>query len=376
MKKVFLVISIGILFLCVFFLYSLKPENTIDQEIVDKDQITLWLYSPELIELTNQFEKESPTVKVITKLVKNPNTLVEELYAAQSAGNPPDYAEIPSWYGIFPLIESGAIIPVTDYLSPEYEAELPIAIKKRFQYADALWAMPISYEVPLLFVNEALLSQSKLTVDELDRLPAVFELSNNLLSTSPNHKLKWSMNADNLYPWYLMNIEAQSSVTTASALIEDNEAFLFHQNHLALTEFVNGEGGILLSSSNKLQLIEKLIGNKFKWQVMPFPIDADKLIPNGNGLVIFKKSEQPTDYMKQFLHYIQEDEQLKAFALASSAIPANRKLIQNKSYQSYYRHFPYYQKIVLESLEAHGRLLDSGDEAEWKQYIYANEHRE
>lgn len=375
MKKIFLVISIGILFLCVFFLYSLKPENTIDQEIVNNDQITLWLYSHELIELAKQFEKENPAVKVITKLVKNPNILVEELYAAQSAGNPPDYAEIPSWYGIFPLIESGAIVPVTDYLSPEYEKELPAAIKKRFQYADDLWAMPISYEVPLLFVNEALLSKSQLAVDFLDSFPAVFELAREL-SGSTNHKFKWIVNADNLYPWYLMNIDTQRSVMNASALIEDNEAFLFHQNHLALTDFVNGEGGILLSSSNKLQLIEKLIGSKFKWQVMPFPIETKKLIPNGNGLIVFKKNDQSTEYKKRFLQYIQEKEHLNTFAVANSTIPANINIIQSESYQRHYRHFPYYQKIVLESLEASGHLLKREDEAEWKQLIRANENRE
>ena len=91
MKKVFLVISVGLLFLCVFFLYSLKPDTTIDQQIVNKERITLWLYSPEMIGIANQFEKENPGVKIITKQVKNPNTLVEELYAAQSAGNPPDF---------------------------------------------------------------------------------------------------------------------------------------------------------------------------------------------------------------------------------------------------------------------------------------------
>lgn len=375
MKKVFLVISVGILFLCVFFLYSLKPDNTIDQQIVNKDRITLWLYSPEMIGIANQFEKENPGVKIITKQVKNPNTLVEELYAAQSAGNPPDFAEMPSWYGIFSLIESGAIMPVSDYLLPKYEEELPAAIKKRFHYDDALWAMPISYEVPLLFVNEAILSQSQIGLDSLDDLPTVLASASDLLKGT-SRTLKWGMNADNLYPWYLMNIDAQVGTENKSKLIKNNEAFLFHENHLALTDFVNGEGGILLSSSNKLQLIEKLIGSKFKWQVTSFPLDTENLIPNGNGLVIFKKSDQPTEYMKQFIQYIQEDEQLKAFALASSAIPANMKLIQNQSYQSYYRHFPYYQEIVLESLKAKGRLLDPGDEAEWKQLIYANEHRE
>lgn len=375
MKQVFLVISVGILFLCVFFLYSLKPDNTIDQQIVNKDRITLWLYSPEMIRIANQFEKENPDVKIITKQVKNPNILVEELYAAQSAGNPPDFAEMPSWYGIFPLIESGAIIPVSSYLLPEYEKELPAAIKKRFQYAEVLWAMPISYEVPLLFVNEAILSQNQIDLETLDDLPTVLASAGNLLKGTSG-TLKWGMNADNLYPWYLMNIDAQVGTENKSVLIKNNEAFLFYENYLALTDFVNGEGGILLSSSNKLQLIEKLIGSKFKWQVTPFPLDAENLIPNGNGLVIFKKNDQPTDYMKQFLQYIQEDKQLSAFALASSAIPANMKLIQSESYQSYYRHFPYYQKIVLESLEANGRLLDPGDEVEWKQYIYANEHRE
>lgn len=378
MKKWFVVISAFIIFLCVFFLYSLKPENTIDQQIINKEQITFWLYSPELVELAKQFEKDNPTIKVITKFVKNPLTLVDELYAAQSAGTPPDFAEIPSWYGILSFIESGAIIPVSNYLSTEYEEELPDAIRKRFQYEDTLWAMPISYEVPLLFVNEAHLSQSQIELSTLDSLQSVFEASNEI-SKGNNAKLKWGLNADNLYPWYLMNINANPSAINeyhASVLVAEYKEFLFHQNHLALTEFVNGEGGILISSSNKLQLIEKLIGSKFKWQVIPFPLESEKLIPNGNGLIVFNKSERLADYMENFLQYIQKEEQLKTFALSNSTIPASRTLIQNESYQKYYRHFPFYRNIVIDSLKAEGRVVRLEDETEWKQLIRANENRE
>lgn len=378
MKKWFIVISALIIFLCVFFLYSLKPENTIDQQIINKDSITFWVYSPELIEMANQFEAANPDIKVTTKLVKNQVTFLDELYAAQSAGNPPDFAEMPSWYGIYPLIETGAIMPVTDYLLPEYETGLPVAMKKRFQYEDALWAMPISYEVPLLFVNEALLSQSQIELDTLNHMLAVLEAGNKI-AKSNGHHLKWGINADNLYPWYLMNIENQLNTINekkASILIEKNKDFLFHQNHLALTEFVNGEGGILLSSSNKLQLIEKLIGSKFKWQVIPFPTRAEKLVPNGSGLVIFKKNDSLPNYLVQFLQFIQQEERLKDFALLSSTIPANKGLVQSESYEKYYRHFPYYQQIVMESLKAGGRLLNPEDEAEWNRLIHANEKRE
>ena len=367
-------VSVIIIIFCLSFLYSFKPDSSIEQQVVIKEQITFWSYSEELIKQANQFEKEYPHIKVITKLVSNPETLLEEIYAAISAGNPPDIAEIPSWYGIYPLIDEGAIYPVSEFLHEDYKWELTEAFAKRFQYNNELWAIPVSYEVPVLFIHEMMIpkmennSHSQVILSEI-----TFEYQKDI------SKMKWVVNADNNYPWYLSNLNNRNELgdsTTAEELVESNRSFLFLENHLALTEFVNGEGGVLISSSSKLQLVEQQVGNKFKWKVSAFPIEKNNIIPNGNGLVAFKKDKEPSKNTKQFLTFMQDEERLESIAVASSTIPANKKIIKSNSYQNYYRHFPDYQKVILTTLESEGKMMSSRDEEEWKQMIEANENRE
>lgn len=345
-----------------------------DQQVIIKEQITFWSYSEELIKQADQFEKENPHIKVITKLVTNRETLLEEIYAAISAGNPPDIAEIPSLYGIFPMIDSGTIYPVAEFIHEEYKSELTEAIAKRFQYHDELWAIPISYEVPVLFIHENMMPKIENSTSFQSTLSEI-----TLDSQKEFSKMKWEINADNNYPWYLSNlnnINEPEDPTTAEELVESNRSFLFLQNHLALTEFVNGEGGVLMSSSSKLQLVEQQIGNKFKWKIATFPIERNKIIPNGNGLVAFKKNKESLNNTKLFLGFMQEEERLESIAVASSTIPANKKIIQSNSYQNYYRHFPDYQKVILATLESDGKMMSSRDEMEWKQMIESNENRE
>lgn len=375
LKKYFIVISLLLVILCVFFLYSLKPENDNNQQMINKVRINFWVYSPELLKTADQFEKEYPNVRVVKRLLKNSTILLEELYAAQSSGNPPDFAEMPSWYGIYPLIETGAILSVDEFLLGENAAELPSAFEKRFRFKDKLWAIPVSYEVPLLYVNEAVFAQGKIPTERLDSVANVMEIATELNSDG----LEWGINSDKMYPWYLMNLYEESGEITeqvAARLTGDYKVFLFHTNHLALTQFVNGEGGILISTSGKLKLIEKLIGSKFKWNILPFPVASEEIIPNGNGIVIFNKENANSEYMKQFLSFLQEEEQLKNIAIEQSVIPANTKLILDDSFLQYYRHFQGYENILIDSLKAEGRILTPRDEADWRTILYANENRE
>ncbi|MBS4209356.1 extracellular solute-binding protein [Bacillus sp. FJAT-50079] len=371
MKKYFAFISAIILFLCLFFLYSLKPEKANEQQMKNKRQIVFWVYSPSWLEIAEQFEREHPNVRVVVKLLKNSPILLEELYAAQSAGSPPDIAEMPSWYGAYPLIESNALLPVEDFLTEEYREEMPKAIAKRFQLYDTLWAIPISYEIPLLYVNEAYLSKVMHSADDLDSLDHLLQIGKELTDTTAI----WGINADNMYPWYVMNLNEDTNEKSADYLEHDPE-YLFHMNHMALTQFVNGEGGILLSSSGKMQLIEKLIGSKFKWSIAPFPIASEKVIPNGNGLVIFRKGERLSDDMEQFLSYVQTEEQLRNFAIHASMIPAHAKLINEPDFLDVYRHFPGYQAVLSKSLQMKGKLLQKEDGEHWNSIVEANENKE
>ncbi|ETI70151.1 ABC transporter substrate-binding protein [Neobacillus vireti] len=367
MKKLLLLSSILVVILLSVLLYSLKPVDELNHQAGVNQKLVIWAYSPAFIELAKEYQKEHDNIEIVTRLVENPQTLLEELNVAASAGNPPQLAEIPSYYGIYPFIQSDSIKNVDEYFSAEMKEDSVGSIIKRFMYHDQLWAIPLGYQIPLLYMNDTILSpyheqSTSISFDELLNV-----------SRKMKNKGVWGLRADPLYPWYISNFLKDESLDLpqlresvwGKARIEDG-LFPPYTSHLAITEFVNGKGGMLLSTSKNLFLIEKQIGSKFKWSTSQLPIDNKNLIPNGSGIAVFKQTPALDGIEKPFLAYLLADENLKSLAIKETFIPAYQHLIHNNDYVKYYRQFPGYQQAIMNSLQAAGQEISPDDEQVWK----------
>lgn len=370
MKKLLLLSSIIVVILLTIFLYTLKPDEDLNHQASVDDKLVIWAYSPALIEIAKEYEKNHDNIEIVTKLVENPQTLLEELYVADSAGNPPQIAEVPSFYGIAPLIQSNSIVSVEDYLPLNSQETMVDSIVNRFKYKDELWAIPLSYQIPLLYVNDNILSQNQIDSTSMD-LDELLEVSSNI---QKKNKDVWGLHSDTLYPWYIQNLLKNNGFKGTTQLTKSDwgkariEYDLIHPYtyHLAITQFVNSKGAILLSTSNNLLLFEKLIGSKFKWSTLQLPIDQRNIITNGDGLVIFNHPPASQKVVQTFLDYMTDDQNLKSFAIKETVIPAFKNLIKDSDFFEQYRQFPGYQQAITNSLAAEGQPLTPDDENTWK----------
>lgn len=369
MRRILLVSSIFVGVLLSIILYSLKPEENLNRQTAKDQTLVIWTFSPATVDIAKEFQQENDHIEVVTRLVDDPQMLLEELSIAESADQPPHIAEIPSFYGLSSFVQSGALAPVGQLLDQELEQNLVQGMKKRFTYDGKLWAIPLGYEIPLLYMNDNVMPK-----DAGSTINDIFTMGK---WVQENNKNMWGMNSDTLYPWYMLNLLKEEGLEETQ--VEESlwykaraEYGLLppYTDHLAITQFVNGKGGILLSTSRNIWLFEKLIGTKFKWSTSGLPIDQKNIIPNGNGLVVMKETASE-DAVTQFIAYILQDDKLEDYAKKENLIPAYKKNINNSAFLKEYRQYPGYQKAILNSLQAEGEYPFVGDDEVWeklKQY--------
>lgn len=374
LKKILVIISILIVFLLGSILYTLKPNSNIQSKSIPKRKIVIWASSQSFVNIAKEFEKKNKNVQIVMKVFNSLEILSKELNVAESAGTPPDIAEVSSFYGLFPFIQSEAILPVAPFLNNEYQKELVKAITKRFEWNNQMWAIPLGYQIPVIYINKKMMGSKGIQVEALKNLQALFATDSKLQQKN-NVDVSKEVQIDEQYPWYLLHVLAEQEKTnftkeqirnTLWGKKNTNEQLLpFYTAHLAVTQFVNGKGGLLISTTQKLPKIDKLIGNKFDWDVIPFPINYQKLMPNGSGLVIFKQALSKKKIIQQFTNFIEETNQITAFAINETMIPPIKNLIMSDHYLQNYRQFPNYQSAIIQSMTAKGVFLQPKDEENW-----------
>lgn len=271
-----------------------KPEYETSNDV----SLKVWIYSPPLAGELETFRQEHPDVTVDVRIFRSAVQLYTELAAAITANTAPSLAEIDSASGIAGLADTGALLP----LPTELAADINERFLSSYRYAGKLWGLPYGGEVPVVYYNAELVrsagftfrSGSSFTWSEMVTWAAGSEMDLN------NDGIIdiWGLVADRDTPWYLSNL----------VLLEDGAAInpelsayrLWHNliykfnvmpplnNHEATSTFINGRAALLMSSSEKRATLEKYIGGKFEFGILPFPEIAGKstLVPRSSGFVI------------------------------------------------------------------------------------------
>lgn len=352
MKRALFISSIIVIFLIGIYLFGLKPKPAIQTQENGSSTFTIWVYSSKLVNSVEAYKKENPEVVIFMKKMKSAEHLVEELKLANSSGNTPDMAEIPSLYGIFPLVENVSLMPVNEYVEEEFSASLIEVIEARFSINENLYAIPLGYEVPILYVNSNKYND-KLNIQTLQDL---WELSDS----------KPPILADAMYPWYKLNM-LPPDFTEEDQVNGEKLFFPEYSSMMALTDFVNGHAGVLISSSSKLHLLEKLIGSTFKWEPMAFPSSSEQLLVNGSGLSVFQNRDASKETIQSFFSYMQEKDVIFKMSVEETQIPPIKTVAESDRYINHFRQYPAYQLSIKQSLVKQGFDLSSEDEMRWNQ---------
>ncbi|WP_165452698.1 ABC transporter substrate-binding protein [Paenibacillus thalictri] len=328
-------------------LYILNRQNyNLYQEYRPKETIEVWASTPALIELCDRFERKYPEVHINRRYFYNQDVLLEELTAALSAGTYPDMAEIGSHYGLLPLIETGLPLALNEMMGEEERSALHAGIRSRFEYDGKLWAWPIGFSIPILFYHKNLLDYYEPGVVSATVWDDLWQLSARLQDTvRKNNPAFWGFHTDTQTPWYLLTMLSQLGRTDrlpqqiealtargSGAFTQWERALktyalfprLTHQ--MAVTQFVNGLGGILLSSSEKLPLLERLIAGKFQLGALPLPRmeqgGEEGNLAGGKGLMLLANTSGKKEVALTVLKFLNEQEQLDYFSGETGYIPA------------------------------------------------------
>jgi len=416
MRKLALVVSVLLLAGLIVYLYALNKQRfDLIRESPPQETIELWVSTPTLVELAERYESKNANVRIKTRYFYNDDVLLEELYGAVSAGTPPDIAEIGSRYGIFPLIDMNHIVELGSLLPPDLQRDLSPGIASRFEYDDRLWAWPLGYAIPVLYSNKSLLESNRFNLEGVGSWEQLWQLADRLMSKTRHvNAAIWGVHADMQMPWYLMTMyrqhhasAANQSATKLTLTADDFPEWeravrtyklippLTHQ--LAVSQFVKGEGGVLLSSSEKLPFYEKLIAKKFEIDVRVLPgigspssssnnnqnnsksnnqsnqssqssqssAGDSSYVAGGTGLSLFRTSPHQEESLA-FIHYLAEMEQVVQFSLGTGYIPARQSALQSEQLQRHYTLQPIYRMIAQEGASS-GRIpVTRADREHWQ----------
>ncbi|MEK8126534.1 extracellular solute-binding protein [Paenibacillus filicis] len=362
--------------------------------------VELWASTSAFYTLAEQFQREHADVSVKVRLFANPDVLLHELSAADSAGTPPDLAEIGADFGIASFVERGHIAELTDRLPERLRDDFLPGIASRFQMESQYWAMPVGFSLPVLYYNQSLLSSNRfalggeLTWEELWTKSR--QLMDKVHQTSGSI---WGFHTDARTPAYLLAMhpglldragEAHTggpegplkpqdaplwmSAVRTHALIPP----LTHQR--AAGQFVQGQGAVLLSFSDKYMSYMKLIAERFELGVRELPYTEDgrqpAYSPGGTGLMLFKSDPEQENRALSFLRYAAEPASSVALSLESGYAPARRSVLAGTELQQASAFRAVLPLLLRGGEQGHVRPASPYDQALWQRLLELQEGME
>ncbi|NBD24141.1 extracellular solute-binding protein [Paenibacillus glycinis] len=292
-----------------------------------KNTVTVraWAYSPSIPAYMDAFERRHPGVTVQVKMFTSAERLYSELTAAITANTVPQLAEIDSAFGIAGLADTGALTPLRQELATADGNRIDSRFTASYRYENQLWALPYGGSVPVVYYNADLLgsagaaSASALAPFTWGRMTTLAkELT---LDVDKDGETDiWGLAADRDTPWYLENMMASESASGRDPRVPAYR--LWHDlvyrdgimspldNHLATSDFINGQAAFLFASSDKRTTLERYIGGKFEFGVLPFPEIEGRhaLLPRTSGFVMLQAGAAETAISRQLLQYLIGDE--------------------------------------------------------------------
>jgi len=320
-----------------------NPNRVIDQEVKVESSIECWVYTKELAEYMKDFEKQNPQYNVEVRGFSSAEQLYEELSAAISANAAPNLAEINGIYGVAQLADSGMLISLKDHLAPDVWQKLHPAFVSQFTYKDTYWALPIGGEIPVVYYNANLAKHANLNLYTGLEDKAYFMNGAQKLTLDVDKDGEpdiWGLGIDSKTPWFFTNwvnrhnlIDDRDKAWLAPLQLWQQLVFdyrvmkpLHHQ--LALSDFINGNVGFLISSSSRTLLLDRYIGGKFSYNVLSFPMfEGGQIIPNASGFALIHSSPDKMQLATRLMEYVIDLEHQKSMLQHTGLIPARTEAI-------------------------------------------------
>jgi len=316
-------IVITVIGVYIYMLSSISNGPLHRRESPQLVSIEVWLYTQELSSFFLDYKTKNPHVNVEIRTFRSYEQLYNELTAAVSAHHAPQIAEVNSNYGIAQLAASGSLLSVGDQLPTSIWNGMNANAPDFFQYGDKRWAIPYGLSMNVLYYNEKLMTYSSLedmtSVQNWDDLLGIDSLlaASRKVNESRTH---WGLVMDRELPWYLQNIFASQEWNRSEKekhlaqvfefwrkLIHEQKIMPPLQHHLAMSDFIDGRAVLFLSSSEKWPVLEKYIGGRFGFGMLPIPYSY-RSIPKVSGLAVLQSTTNQEKISIESIAFLLEEE--------------------------------------------------------------------
>lgn len=151
--------------------------------------------------------------------------------------------------------------------------------------------------------------------------------------------------------------------------VVDSAAYQPVENNIN-EEFSLGLHGMVIMSSARIGIMEKMIGDKFNWKTANLPKvninDKGGTAVGGSGVAMFKTGDD--EKLKAawlFTQFLASPEAQISFDKATGYLPVNIKAIEDKDYQSYLKEKPNYDVPVKQMQNSNQNVQEPFDAINW-----------
>lgn len=292
------------------------PKAALPPEPVNR--LSVWTVSRGIPDVLEQCYADDPSVSLDVRMFRTEEQLRTELFAAISAHNAPDFAEISSLYGLQQLAETGTILPVHVYLEETTLAGVDERVQMYFQHDGVPLAVPYGWQVPVLFHNRNVVRpDQEVTWPQVEHLSAQLKLG---VDTNPgtdgSMQPTWGLVADPQVQLYWEHLAIAMNGNSAPTTAAFREAISYWRHlifeakvmpplaqPMAISEFIAGRAGFLLTTSDRFLLLERHIGARFPFDVTRMP-EVTESIPTVRGFVVLAQGHAPPAPVSECLAYM------------------------------------------------------------------------
>jgi len=314
-----------------------SQRSSSERETGESRSLSVWIYSEELAGAFARYEEEHPGVNVNLRVFRSWRTLYEELLTAVSANAAPQIAEIGSTYGVMQLVSRGAMLPADERIDRKLWERISEPFAAAFSNQGIAWAVPLGGSVPVIYDNRNLFNAAQQS-ETLRDWPAIAAAGKALTKDIDQDGLPdiWGLVADANMAWHHMNMAYDPSLGGRSEerIYESFERWREYLNEdritpplqhpLAMSQFIYGKAGMLLGTSRKRPTLEKYIGGKFEFGIVPLPGEPGQadLLPEISGLAVLAPGAGNENLAWECVGYMLEESVQARLMRDASLVPA------------------------------------------------------
>jgi len=142
----------------------------------------------------------------------------------------------------------------------------------------------------------------------------------------PWYLFNWSLNGSNPFgdrDTVMRMLRSWQQLTAGYQVMESS------RHRFALSRFIDGKVGILISSSRKVLLLDQYIGGKFSYGIAPFPLfEGQNYVPNASGLVLLRTEPERERAALAMVNFFADAAVQDSLLRMTGKIPARRSVME------------------------------------------------